>query len=401
MNSIIVKKKWNLADLEDALKLAALPGHELRMPHSLSYSGAFGMEVFSLQLLATWLRTNARHGKKSSATIFVKDNLPKSFDELSSSLLGIATLVMPDELRFSEGSELVDEGASLELASNRIDHIQRQKFSNAFKGPYVAIPSFRTNRFQFSELASPFYRKGAESMKDDGFSQLVPASGYRGMVKSILESILTTGEQKNFVDTQFRDLLSSLLYELFANTHLHARRDLSGNLISKNLRAVIFKTATFTGSRIQDFVKPSDNSAASPEMAKFFLHWTGTDGLSRLKFLDVSIVDFGVGFAKRWTGNENLSIDDEVAAIVACFQGGGSSDPNPGAGWGLDKVLHSLSAQKGWLRLRTGNCVVEKSFVVGTNATEITKKDVVVKSSFAEGSALNLLLPLTDNIQNV
>ena len=111
--------------------------------------------------------------------------------------------------------------------------------------------------------------------------------------------------------------------------------------------------------------------------------------------LDITIVDSGPGFARRWTGlsSQALTFDHECKAVVECFKKYNSSDSAESSGSGLSNVLRDLRKLGGWFKLRTGRTLIERSFYNKEGSLEISVNDIQKRDVFVEGVVFNIIIP--------
>jgi hypothetical protein len=138
-----------------------------------------------------------------------------------------------------------------------------------------------------------------------------------------------------------------------------------------------------------------DELTASGVSALFLGDWK-PEGNEKFRAIDITVVDSGPGYARRWhrLDKDGLTIDLEKQAIVECFKKNRSSDLTDSSGSGLSNVLRDLKSLKGWFRLRTGRTLVEKSFFNNQGTNDISLSDINEKESFVEGVVFNVVIPL-------
>lgn len=381
MSTLTIKRDSNLKDIEEILQHIVEAESEivLRVPNSLKYIGALGIEAQVIQLISTWLR---RYEGITTFHTFIKDDYSEeSFDGLCSRMFGIQALSLADNVVTASGKK-IRRRTSLEAAAKRVSDLRNFNFNSAFKGPYLGIPLVRAPGNE-NELISPFYNGDAV------------VDRYR--FKKITENAIKTVLQKNSYEKSINDdvlgNITSIVYELFTNTDKHARRDEHGNILSKNFRCVIFSSTSLSEGQLDGWVRSGSGLL-------FAANWKEKIKEKTLRLLEISIVDSGPGFACRWKGvaKDELTINDQMDAVVSCFKKYETTDLASSAGSGLTNVMIDLRKLKGWFRLRTGNFAVEKSFLDESRSVEVAKNDLKKMKAFAEGAAITFVIPLSTRL---
>lgn len=380
MESFSLSKNSNFSDIERALKILD-ENHSLkiRLPNGLQEAGVFGLEGLVCQFIATWLRNN-KNGNTLHSYANKADE--EEFENLSSSLYGICALRLADKILLNDKTE-VHEKIALAIAFDRVKKINSGNLGEAFKGLYVAIPSIKSIKVN-KEFNNPFYNKeaiiGAEAFKslvEDALSVVVPQSGRGAFINALKANI------------------AEIVRELFDNAHKHARENEFGDILPTNFRGVIFNSVNVTPERLDKLIENggSDLVLFSSEWKKWM-----NDAGRQLPVLDITVVDAGPGYARRWTGKskENLTMQEEIEAVIKCFVKNNSTSPNYADGSGLTHVLTDLKKLRGWFRLRTGSVAVSRSYFDGAGDISIRAKDIVKMESSVEGVSFNIVIPLVD-----
>jgi hypothetical protein len=385
VESFALTKNSNFKDIEDAFKtVEEIHSLRLRLPNNLQEAGVFGLEGLVCQLLATWLRNN-KNGNllHSYATKAEKEE----FEDLSSSLYGICALRLADKILLSNKSE-VDENIALAIAFDRVKKVISGNFGEAFKGLYVAIPSIKSigiNR----EFNNPFYNN----------EKVIGMEAFRRLTYKALDVVVPQSGRSSFIDG-LKGNIAEIVRELFDNAHKHARENESGDILATNFRGVIFNSVNVTPERLEKLIR-----SGGGDLTLFTSEWRKwMDQNSRqLPVLDITVVDAGPGYARRWTGKgkDELTMKDEVDAVVKCFVKNNSTSSNDADGSGLTHVLTDLRRLRGWFRLRTGAVAVSRSYFDGKGDLVIKASDIAIMKSHVEGVSFNIVIPLVDITKGV
>ena len=195
------------------------------------------------------------------------------------------------------------------------------------------------------------------------------------------------------------DSASSIVSELYDNTHNHSRHDIDGSILSENFRAIIIDSSEMNPSRLIELC-----NCGIKGMLGVYTDWAGWMAVheKNIPILNITVVDSGPGFARRWTSKSinELTLEDEIEAIEACFTKNRTTSSNHASGSGLAHVMRDIQKLKGLLTLRTGRILVSKSFHNGEGSIKVLKNDMVPRDSFVEGVSFNISVPLV-NVENI
>jgi hypothetical protein len=380
METLSIYRDINFSEIEKAFEVVlASKDIKLRLPNTLKERGAFGMEGLVSQLLATWLNNKTYEHIFHS---YGDANDQESFNDLGSSFYGMIALKQSSKI-LSADLIPVDSDFTLKSSYERVRQVIKGSFQDAYKGFYVAIPSIKSKGIN-REYNCPFYLGDKVVSKDE----------FRRIVGAVIEGIIPLKSRKDYIE-KYLDHVSEMIRELFDNTHKHGRTDHSRNTLPTNFRAVIFNSVDFTEHRLIELL-----NGRVEGMLGFVLEcqaWMETHK-KNLPILDITVVDAGSGYARKWTGKskEQLTFDEEVEAVYSCFQKNNTSNDNNADGSGLTHILKDLSKVRGWFRLRTGSVAVSKSFFLGTESSEIKRSDIKHAGAFIEGTSFNIVLPLVN-----
>ena len=179
--------------------------------------------------------------------------------------------------------------------------------------------------------------------------------------------------------TQHRDRLTTILHELFKNTHDHARTKTDYTPLELSVRGLYsrFYPAAELRTDLLDVTRQAMNKNGAmlnqvEQYAKFFFpsDRQRQEGLRQkspsnfLGLLEFSVFDSGPGFAATYLKDkfESATIQEQFEAVLRCFQTGKSSTSDESRGYGLWKVLRDLRAMKGLIRVRTNKINVYRDF---------------------------------------
>jgi len=381
MESFSLTKNSNFRDIEKAFTVFEVNKKlRLRLPNNLQEKGVFGLEGLVCQLLATWLRNNEGDNILHS---YADEPIADAFEDLSSTFYGICALRLADQVLTSSKKIEVPSEIALSKAFERVKKVISGNYKDAYKGLYVAIPSIKSLGAS-KEYNNPFYNQ----------KEVIGKKGFRKLTDDSLAVVVPQSQRSSFVDG-IKGNVSEIVRELFDNTHKHARENEVGDVLPTNFRGVIYNSVDVTPERLSKLVR-----GGTKGMALFSVEWTKwmVTHKRNLPVLDITIVDAGPGYARRWTGKHkaDLTFEEEVEAVVECFEKNKSTSPNDADGSGLTHVLTDLRKLRGWFRLRTGTVAVSRSYFDGVGSVTISNSDVSKAGVFVEGVSFNIVIPLVD-----
>jgi hypothetical protein len=378
VNLVSINQNVNFEDIDILAKeVISSCSCDLNIPDSLVSSGGFGIEGAVLQLIATWLRNSSTHTLYTSAL----EPEPDQFESLCNSLFGLCTLRLSDKILTTSDKEVSLKDA-LTPAIRILSEIRNENFNDAYKGLYIGIPSIKSIALKGSrnrEFEIPLYNN----------CTIVGAEKFLHLTKKLITA--ATFQQINLADIDSNIVvnISEILRELFTNTDRHARTDVNGNPFEKSFSAVAFNMSELSEERINTL------NSSGGKRALFFSEWMPEND-QNFRALEITITDSGPGYARRWhkLDKDELTIENEMSAVVDCFKKHNTTDTSDSSGSGLTNVLRDLKSLKGWIRLRTGRVLMEKSFFSHKGTISIDDADLVKREAFLEGVTINLVIPL-------
>lgn len=376
------------------------------------------LEASSIQWLVTWVRSlhgtvqMDRHADESPL-----DGLRRSSDTLAGAVLGL-------------------------LPSGTVDGTSKQilaKFKDAFFKHQSSWPDLSVHAHAAllcmdsmpAEIALP------SLLYPDRQDFYVADRSRFGIVTDKFISSVTSDENIRGAITQNRDRLTTVLHELFKNTHDHARTNADKTPIELSIRGLyarfysartlrsdlLAKTQTKPGG------KPTDEAILKLNQAEqYALHFLDGDrqrpeGVRQkapsnfIGLLELSVFDAGPGFAATYLKESfhTASVQEQFDAVLGCFQTGKSSTEDESRGYGLWKVLRDLRAMKGFIRVRTNRINVYRDFARFEDmwikrGSVVAPEEILLDwkrgltSKIGEGypdmqgAQISILIPLGDNL---
>ena len=100
---------------------------------------------------------------------------------------------------------------------------------------------------------------------------------------------------------------------------------------------------------------------------------------------------------------DQISLEDELQAVLACLRKGGTSKPGDTSGNGLYRIMEVVRRAGGFVRIRSGRLSLVRAFpshAPPLDAADIAVEDAVdggiphTPRAWAEGTTISVLLPL-------
>ncbi|MEQ1589267.1 MAG: hypothetical protein ABL902_02820 [Gallionella sp.] len=345
----------SILDIENALtKLKSSTGDEkLQIPSNMRFGGAFGIPTALIQFVVAWSRLQ---------------NIPtlqlhtEQLESLSGTPHGMVALYCSQETIQPETHTSLTPKESLKHVAERVRAMQEKRYLDTTGTRGVVLCCFAGAR---NEFISPFYPY------EDG-ERLRSRSEFKSLTKDMLSKFAP--EALHRLGEADIENLGFLIFELFSNTHEHARFGLNKNILKPSARGVLMTYIPDVYKKIKgdagDFIDgdPSLGIYLNRELVRqpTIKINQETNKLSKA-YLELSIFDTGLGLARHWLAMKGrdadtgaMSYEEEFEVVKNCFEEHVSTKDVLGSGHGLPSVLESLRHLRAYLRLRTGRlCLVQ------------------------------------------
>ena len=359
-----LKKDFNFDDFESLLKDARRESSSsLLLPSGFKHVGFWGQEVALIQLLVTWARAHPAPEIKTHINDVDTDSSRSSqLDDLGKRLFGISALYLTSKVVTGQGTPILKEEYAAHCAK-----VLKQMYSCDIYSPESVNETYPKNRdkvaAQFMCLHGTKYEFQRSLYNGPSRKEAIGRKEFKALVRSALCNNNLPGNKRFAASIGEKPALvnglANLIYELFQNTNDHAYEQLDGSSFEKNIRAISLKSHT-------DNVENKNLFAMWPSNEPFNSYLDHCKKLfTRVHhFLELSVVDGGLGMAQRFTGKllEEISIEEEREITVKCFQPGVSSKGSQSRGEGLDEVWRALCELDGFIRIRTGRVCLFQTF---------------------------------------
>lgn len=354
---IAIHSTASLVEIEDSLeKLSAKSADELQLPSNMRFGGVFGIPAAIIQLVVKWARL------QENASLRLYDNQLKS---LSGTPHGMVALYCAKRVIASPSLPPLTPHEALKFVAERVSAMQSMRYSQTSGGRGISLICFAGAK---NEFITPFY-------PHDTGEALRSRANFRTLAREMLSAFAPeAGRRLNQHDL---DNLGLLIYELFSNTHEHARFDTDGNRLKPSVRGVVM---TYIPDMYKQIGMSGEGDFTNGDGKLAFYLQRGTLGSSetaaadksvRLSraYLELTVFDTGPGLVRHWLSHHgesqdisSLNIDDELRVVQKCFMERMTTKDTRASGHGLPSVLESLRQLKAYLRLRTGRLSLVQDF---------------------------------------
>lgn len=263
--------------------------------------------------------------------------------------------------------------------TRRTSAVFREKFlTNQKSWPDLAL-SNSTNLLCLDSYPSTFPEQLYPAAAD---GQLTDWDGFRKVIEGLIRSVAADTEVRGKI-TERSNHISTIIYELFKNTHDHARQDHNGRILGDSIRGL--HSHFYTIESLQAVISAKKEESLNPveryvlSLLQPYRETLNTEYKKRdiSGFLELSVFDSGPGLAAKWLGHD-IRMDSaqvQLDAVLACFGKGRTSLPTGGRGFGLWKVLEQLKQIKGLIRVRTNQVHVVRHYANLENRQTETEGD--------------------------
>ncbi len=341
---------------------------------------AAGGEIAIVQAILTWAQTQ----KVARLDTFVEKEAELQLTRLTAHIAGLCAALLCDEARGRDGQDVLAQLRGSALA--RLNSLLLDRPGVGSRGPQVELVCLDQRQ---RGLPRSLYSDGGVSgapLKDErAFYEVARVA----LKKTAIEGV-PLAEDRGLVNA-----LGDCLYELFRNTHDHARLDIRGNHIARSVRGVHARRHAINPAALADIVKDS------PPLADYCRRLQPDVDRRDLQLLEFSVFDAGPGLAARWRNKPvgEMEPDDELRAVSECFLKHRTVKGIDGRGNGLPIVIAALRERNGFVRIRSGRLAlfadlgVEQDLEFGI-APNLQHWSAKRKLPPAAGTLFTFLMPL-------
>lgn len=354
-------------------KLSRSEASFIQIPAKIPAGSGFAVVGCFIQLLAAWSRNN-----KSRILQVAGEPVEDMLANLAEEPHGSAAIYFAQKVAGARGFQMSsDQARKYLIPVIRAMQTHNYRATSGARGVHLCCYHGSIN-----EYLTPFYgRNDAQSLRD--------SSEFVDLINNIIEAFEPTALKK-LPPTSLR-FISSIIFELFSNTHDHARTDEAGNIYSEgNVRGLIARTIEFREDPRESYVNThvhrymtkatlqKEYRRPSPEVNRErvenakagYEKQPAANSKSRIstRFLEFTIYDTGPGLARNWArrkgrAQESLNFDEELKLVSECFAIGSTTKESDGVGQGLANSILALKRLGAFMALRTGRAFLYQDFL--------------------------------------
>lgn len=314
-------------------------------------------------------------------------------------------------------------GAILTLLPNgKIQNVSRRStaiFREKFFGNQQNWPDLAVNASS-AIICIDSYSQGLPKQiyPNEGQDRLTDWDGFRNVIDGLIKSVASESDVRGKINDRANQI-STIILELFKNTHDHARHSEDGKIIGDSIRGLYARFYPIEKLK-SSISKRSDESLNQAEKyVQLLMRAPKQEQIKKRDlsgFLEISIFDSGPGLAAKWLGGDisGHSPQEQLAAVMECFGKGRSSLSTSSRGFGLWKVLEELKHLKGMIRVRTNRVHALRQYAMleelfrdqhkdGYSSPQVVMLDWrrgltqrLSEYPVVEGTLISVLLPLGD-----
>ena len=349
---ISIQKDVSILKLEELFESVDSSPSVLRLPAKFDCSGLGGILPAVMQSVCHWARTTTQATLKS----YSSQPLSRAFEDLSNTPHGMVASYMAKSAEDGRGN-IVDRKSRMTLIRENVIAMDSYDIRSTMKGPGAFLCCFSGAK---NEYLAPLY------ISQQSLRQRID---FENLFEMILEKIGV-----NFSQTESLHAIYGLAYELFENTHDHARTDEIGTDYSweyPNVRALLIRQIKSTAMREHRDHFFGDASG----FLSTYKQILDEPSSKSAQFVELSVFDSGPGMISRWTHSQessqtghDLTAAEEKEIVSHLFMPGVTTKRlADGSGFGLRNVIDDLASLQAYLRIRTGRICLAQRFKPDSN----------------------------------
>ncbi|MFV8373038.1 hypothetical protein [Flavobacterium sp. LB2P74] len=396
---ITIKKNIGLKEI-DRLYLDLYSGIKINtvinimLPKELT-KNYLGLASSLIQFVATWTRYS------NSGKLLIDIEKPTSNDieglYAFEYVFPIISLVWNSNGVYDKTGEVSLRNDFKEMNALVFDDMKKVK---AMKGEKLLLTNFDHLPKEYGILAT-FEKNGRYILNENDLLE--------SLKPSILNDVLRNSrESKSIFETVQKDFIG-IVYELMKNTFEWAKDDELGVPYNPNVRGILIKFNK--KKRVKLLEEYNNNNAVCKYFSSDVLK---ENSLGQLYFLEISVIDSGAGFIKKYKSLNNDTECSDIDIVKKCLIKHNTSArglDKTDKGRGLDRILNILD-NKGFLRIKTDKVCLYRDLISDNykvNETNDVKQmelfdwktysnEVFTEYKYASGSVVTIIYPLAQNI---
>lgn len=369
---ITLPRQATFASLEQFLRdVRQSPSQDLKLPTHINFGGAFSFSAVAIQCIATWARLHEGKRRIQLAPNFADDANTQA--RVAGTLFSMSGLYFAHEV--IARNQIISRTKALEFVAPRVFAMQDYRYQDTLRGPSAALCCFEGAKLEFLHSLYVAPRRG-----DPVTTTIRSASEFASILPRMLDAC-SADTSSALTDSQTLTL-AQLVHQLFKNADVHTISDVEGNLYDSGVRGIQVREVRIANeAAFSAFV--SEDRALGAYLTKLgrrnLVRKRESSGMKALldpwassSFIEITVFDTGPGLALRWlsrhkgiTSYSEVSRDEELEAVKACFQLHASTHSAAMKGDGLPIALSAMKELQAFMFLRTGRLALFQDFSSG------------------------------------
>ncbi|MCS0382813.1 hypothetical protein ND925_08480 [Vibrio diabolicus] len=322
---------------------------ELELPVQTKHI-AFGGYAAAIQAVNTWAR---KHSERSLLVKESKSGIEDSIENVIKYPHKFTAAMMAKNITLTDAESLDIRKNIYSYAKESIirqsEHLYGQNHGRLC---WYSFVDHSTKGFDRNYYSLPKFGK----VQTRGLNQIT------NVIKAMVEKSSLVAGGGILLSEDEVSSLGRLFYELFLNTDEHGRQGYGNKLLKPGSRVIYTYGINLTDEGVTNSVK---NDLA---LQKYIENLSLLD-ISANKFIELSVVDSGLGYCNRWLATDTSDIDEkelnitqEYDILTKCFKFRETSTNSMVKGNGLPSVMSNLRALRAFIRIRSNRLCVYKDF---------------------------------------
>lgn len=389
MPDIQITRDIGPAEIEALLASDRLTADGLKIPNSLTNSGALGGSLAFTQLLLTWARRN----KERVVQTHINPEDYEGYKDFVGTAHGLAAAYFADRVKSSTGSDIRRQ--LLESARDRIRAMHTSDLSNTARGSAIEFVLIQGAKAEFHGALYSKAPAAADFADREKHGHLIQSpTAMNALLTGCAKSMSMENKLKHLLEWKNAPL-GQLLHEAFRNTAEHAYYPPKGGRFTPNFRCVRINVA-YVGR--EDVANASISRQETQAAASHYFHRIAEkrskEQRSKIMFFEISIMDSGTGFAST-IASAGAGVDrSDRDRVIQCFGKHMSAKPGQNSGLGLNRILNEVHTLDGFLRVRTNTVEAFYAPMDGLLPDAAPERYVHGGLPSVEGTLLTIALPL-------
>lgn len=313
---------------------------------------AFGGYAVAVQAVNTWAHAN------NERRISLKQSAEKKEERLRDIIKNPHkfTAVMMAKTIQDPNDDTADIRKEINALAKKEIEIQSDKLYGQTRG--------RLCWYSFVDHSTKGFDRNFYSLSTDYYPEPHDIEKITCVIKAMVEQSAKVAGGNTLPSEKNIENLGRMFYEFFVNTHEHGSRGIDRNQWLKPATRLIYTYGiNLSGTAINNIMEDD-------KIINGYISNLESTNKSSRRFVEISIIDSGLGYCGRWLADhpnegdiDRISISDEYSILKKCFQFRSSSTKSGIKGNGLPAVMANLTLLNGFMRIRSNRLSIYRDFV--------------------------------------